>query len=348
MRSLAIDRPTVAFTRPFLVVLVLAVGLSAQGSSTLEEIRSTGGLDPAVVGQFRDPTGFQRAHTGDYYVFDRRAHSVYRVTASGEARQIVQIGPEDGRLLGASAFHLGPDGRFVVADAPEGRERVQIFDGDGTRLGGFRLPGRASPRITAGNLVLSGVASLQFTGRAILMSQPELGGLITEFSLNGHPFHTFGIFRQTGHEEDRDVHLALNSGFPLVNPQGGYYFVFQAGIPVFRKYDANAQLVYERHIEGRELDPLIAQRPTSWPRRPGGRGQQIPIVAPMVRTATVDPDGYLWVVLTIPYIYVYDPNGEKVRTLRLRGAGIIEPTSVSFSDRATLLVTPGCYQFTVR
>ncbi len=336
-------------TRPLVLVVGLTVGLSAgQGARSVEELRSTGGLPPHVVGQFREPTGFQRAQTGDYYVFDRRAQSVYRVTPSGDVSEIVRIGPEAGRLLGANSFHLGPDGRFVVADAPGGRERVQIFDGDGTRLGGFRLPGRAMPRITLGNLVLTGVASLQFTGRAIIMSQPESGGLMTEFSLNGHPFHTFGVLRRTGHEDDRDVHLALNSGLPLVNPQGGHYFVFQAGVPVFRKYDANAQLVFERHIEGRELDPLIAQLPTRWPRRSGGREGTVPIVPPTVRTAAVDSEGYLWVVLTIPYVYVYDTNGEKVRTVRLRGAGVIAPTSLSFADRDTLLVTPGCYEFTIR
>jgi len=329
-------------TRPLVLVVGLAIGVSAA-----QELRSTGGLAPGVVGRFRDPSAFQQSQAGDYYVFDRAGHSVYRVGDSGETTQIVQIGPEDGRILGASSFHMGPDGRFVVADAPEGRERVQIFDTDGSRLGGFRLPGRATPRITLGNVVLSGVASLQFTGRVILMSQPELGGLMTEFSLNGHPFHTFGVFRETGHEDDRDVHLALNSGVPLVNPTGGYYFVFQAGIPILRRYDANGQLVYERHIEGRELDPLISQMPNTWPRRAEG-GREVPIVPPVVRTAAVDPDGYLWVVLTIPYIYVFDPNGEKVRTVRLRGAGVIEPTSLSFTDRSTLLVTPGCYEFTVR
>lgn len=335
-------------TRPLLLVVGLSLTLgTAQAGRPVEELRSSGSLPPAVVGTFREPADFQRSVTGDFYVFDRRGHRVYRVTPTGEATPIVQIGPEAGRLLGASAFDLDPDGRFVVADAPEGRERIQIFEADGTRLGGFRLPGRATPRLTLGNVVLSGVASLQFTGRAIIMNQPELGGLITEFSLNGHPFHTFGVFRRTGHEDDRDLHLALNSGLPLVDPRGGYYFVFQAGIPMYRRYDRNAQLVFERHIEGRELDPLIAQLPTEWPRRQTN-GQSVPIVPPLVRTAAVDPDGYLWVVLTVPYIYVYDPEGEKVRTIRLRGAGTLEPTSLSFPDRTTMLVTPGCYTFTIR
>ena len=139
------------------VLLVFTTNFSSTQSSRLtEELRSTTGLPPDGVGLFREPAAFQQTPTGDTYVFDRRANSVYRIEASGNARRIVQIGPEDGRLLGASSFHLGPDGRVVVADAPEGLERVQIFAGDGTRLGGFRLPGRAAPRVTLGDLILTG------------------------------------------------------------------------------------------------------------------------------------------------------------------------------------------------
>ena len=335
--------------RCLLLTLVLTAGAgAAQWSRTAEELRSTGGLPPHVVGQFHEPAAFQQGPSGERYVFDRRAHRVFRIGADGEAAEIVQIGPEDGRLLGASAFHLGPDGRFVVADAPDGRERVQIFEGDGTRLGGFRLPGRAAPRITLGELVLTGIASLQFTGRTIVMSQPELGGLFTEFNLAGHAYRTLGTFRRTGHEADRDVHLALNSGLPLVIPGGGYYFVFQAGVPLFRRYDSAGKLLFERHIEGPELDPQLAALPTVWPRRPGGNGRSLPIVPPAVRAAAVDPDGYLWIALMAPHVYVYDPRGEKVRTLLLRGAGILNPTSLAFAGRERLLVTPGCYEFTVR
>ena len=334
--------------RLLLLTLVLSVGAAAQWSRPVEELRSSGGLPPHVVGQFREPLAFQQAPSGERYVFDRGGHSVYRIDAGGAATELVKIGPEDGRLLGASAFHLGADGRFVVADAPDGRERVQIFEGDGTRLGGFRLPGRAAPRITLGELVLTGIASLQFTGRTIVMSQPELGGLFTEFNLAGHAYRTLGTFRRTGHEADRDVHLALNSGLPLVIPGGGYYFVFQAGVPVFRKYDSGGQLLFERHIEGPELDRQLGALPTVWPRRPGRNGRSLPIVPPAVRAAAVDPEGYLWVALMAPHVYVYDPQGEKVRTLLLRGAGILNPTSLAFAGRERLLVTPGCYEFTVR
>ena len=240
------------------IALLGTMTAASQIARETDVLQSTDGLPAHVVGLFRQPVAFQQSINGDYYVLDRRGQTVYRVTPTGEAEELVEIGPEQGRLLGATSLHVGPSGRFVVADAPSGRERVQIFEGDGTPVGQFTLPGRAAPRITLGTMVLNGVGSLQFTDRSILMNQPELGGLITEFSLAGHPFRTFGTFRRTGHEDDRDVNLSLNSGIPLVDPTGGYYFVFQAGVPIFRKYDAAGTLRFERHIEGAELDPIIA------------------------------------------------------------------------------------------
>jgi len=327
------------------VVLVLAV--ASGEASDVEILRSTGGLAADVVGLLREPAAFQRAPDGSYLVLDRRGHVVYRVRSSGtDAIKIVQIGPESGRIIGPSALVLAGS-RFIVADGPGRRERVQLFDLDGTRVSGFWLPGRATPRITLGALTLSGVSSLQWTGRSILMNQPELGGLMTEFTLGGQPYHTFGAFRSTGHEADRDVHLALNSGLPLVDPAGGYYFVFQAGLPMFRKYDADGRLLFERHIEGPELDAMIQTLPTIWPRRQDETGRELPLILPTVRAAAVAPNGDLWVSLSVPYTYVYDRHGEKVRTVQFQAAGTVSPDSLFFDSRNRLLVTPGCYIFTV-
>ena len=328
-----------------LVLAVLAGG--AGGAANIEIIRSTGGLAASVVGLFREPAAFQRIPGGDYLVFDRSGHGVYRIPPSGtDAVRIVQIGPESGRIIGPSAFAMADD-RILVADGPDRRERVQMFDLDGTRVSDFWLPGRATPRISLGTMTLSGVSSLQWTGTSVLMSQPELGGLMTEFTLGGHPYRTIGVFRATGHETDRDVHLALNSGLPLVDPTGGFFFVFQAGQPVFRKYSAAGTLLFERHIEGPELDAVIQRLPTTWPRRPDESGRELPLIPPTVRTAAVDPDGNLWVSLAVPFTYVYDRNGEKIRTIQFRAAGTVTPDSFFFESRDRLLVTPGCYIFTV-
>src|SRR6185295_6020893 len=224
------------------------------------------------------------------------------------------------------------------------RERIQIFNSKGAKIGGFLLPGRLKTRVVIESAVLSGIGSLQYTGTSILMSQPETGALITEYELGGGVHRTIGRLRRTGHEEDAELHLALNSGIPLVDPAGGFFFVFQTGEPVFQKYDAAGQLVFERRIQGREIDALIAGLPTTWPRRQTSEGE-LPFVTPTIRTAAVDPNGNLWVSFVVAYTYVYDRDGDKIRTVQFRAAGLITPTSLFFGAKGRLLVTPGLYEF---
>jgi hypothetical protein len=153
-----------------------------------------------------------------------------------------------------------------------------------------------------------------------------------------------GRLRETGHEADRDLHFALNVGLPVVDPTGGYFYVFIAGVPTFRKYDATGTLLFERHIEGAELVGYFATLPTTWPTR-RVEDREVPLVTTAIRAAAVDGQGRLWVSLNQPYTYVYDRQGDKVRTVQFRAAGIISPTSFSFTSSGRLLVTPGCYEF---
>ena len=213
-------------------------------------------------------------------------------------------------MIEPTAFDAGPDGTFVVADAPNGRERLQFFAADGQRLSGFILPGRATPRVTLGSLSLSGISTLQYTGRSVLISQPETGALLTEYGLAGTPVRTIGRLRRTGHEADRELHLALNAGFPLADPTGGFWFVFLAGTPAFSRFDASGTLLFHRVMQGREIDPVVAAIPDVWPRR-AVDGTEMPLVAPAVRAAAVDGTGRLWVSFVVPYTYVYDTSARR-------------------------------------
>ena len=312
---------------------------------TPEVLRSTGALPAYVAGRFREPTGFQQAASGQYLVFDRRAHTVYGLDPDqSSVWEIVHIGGEDGRIIDPTAFAVEPGGTFVVADAPNNRERIQIFTPAGFRIGGFLLPGRMKTRVVIDNTVLNGIGSLQYTGTSILMSQPESGALVSEYALNGGVNRTFGRLRRTGHEDDLELHLALNSGIPLVDPAGGFFFVFQAGEPAFQKYDREGRLVFERRLSGPEIDPSIASQPTTWPKRKTSEGE-MPLVTPIVRTAAVDSTGHLWISFVVPYTYVYDSDGDKIRAVQFRGAGIVAPNSLFFGVRGGLLVTPGLYEF---
>ena len=261
---------------------IFVAALNARGPETL---RSIGAVPAHISGQFREAAGYQQSAAGQYFVFDRRAHAVFGLDpAQSAATEIIRIGAEAGRIIDPTAFAVAADGSFVVADAPNGRERIQIFSPGGSRLNGFFLPGRVNARVVLDNAVMNGVGSLQYTGTSILLSQPETGGLFCEYDLYGGVSRSIGRLRATGHENDREVHLALNSGLALVDPTGGFYFVFQTGEPLFRKYDRAGQLVFERHVEGREIDALVASLPNVWPKRRTEEGE-MPLVRPTVRTA---------------------------------------------------------------
>lgn len=341
--SLGRCRRQTALAATLLALVLLPAGV-LRATRLPEVLRSVTALPPHLAGLFSEAAGFHELSSGSYLVFDRRGHTVYGVDATlTTATKIVRIGQESGRIIQPVAFAVSSDDRFVVADAPAGRERVQRFGSEGTRLGGFVLPGRSEVRVQYGGLVLNGVASIEYEGESILINQPERGALITEYTLEGAPRRNIGLLRATGHESDADLHRALNTGIPLVNPQGGYYFVFQTGEPRFRKYDARGTLLFERVIQGTELDRWLASQPTTWSARGGPR--ELPIVPPIVRTAAVDRAGSLWVAFTLPFTYVYDTDGEKARVVQFHGAGLLAPSSLSFSRSGRLLVTPGCYVF---
>jgi hypothetical protein len=330
------------------LAVVLGTGVAAgTGAPDVQHLRAIGGLPPHLAGAFAEITACHlTSDARQYLVFDRREHAVYRVDpAAAEPTKVLQIGFEQGRLLKPIAFDSAPDGTFAVADAPEGRPRIQVFVEEGSSLGGFTIRAGVVPFITLGDHVLSGVASIQYTGRSVFVSQPETGRLVTEYDPRGGVLRSFGELRATGHERDQDVHYALNTGLPLVNPKGGFYYVFLSGRPMFRKYDAKGSLVFERHIEGVELDTFVQALPTTWTPRRAGERDEFPIVPASVRTAAVDPDGHLWISLAVPYTYVYDASGDKRRTLQFRGAGVLSAAGFYFTRDNRVLVTPGCYAF---
>lgn len=341
-----------AFPLPAIVPLIIALAQTPASPGVariaeVETLASVAALPAHIAGTFQQLTSCQQTASGDYFIFDRRSHAVFVApTGLDSARKLITIGAEPGRVIDPSAFDLAADGSFIVADAPGGEPRIQIFLASGSTVTAFRIPGRALPRITSGNLVLGGLTAIEYTGRSVYLSQPELGALIAEYATDGRPIRTFGDLRRTGHEGDAGVHLAMNSGLVVANPSGGFYFVFLAGVPQFRKYDAAGRLIFERHIEGPELDAFVQSLPTTWRRQRVDAGE-LPVVLPSVQAAAADRAGNLWVATAVGVTYVYDAAGEKTRTVRFRAAGTVSPMAMSFTPGGRLLVAPGCYAFDV-
>jgi hypothetical protein len=268
----------------------------------------------------------------------RSTHSTRRAPGAG----IIDVGVEAGHIIHPSGFALGPNDLLAIADAPA-YSRLQNFDADGRLIGWFYMAGQPGPRLALGGLALQGPGPIASTGRTFLFNAPATGSLISEFDARGDAVRGIGTLRPTGQESDPALHVALNSGLPLVDPTGGYYIVFETGVPMFRKYDAQGALRFERHIEGVEIDAALAVMPTRWPARPQDGSR--PFAPSLVQTAAVDPQGRLWISLTAGYTYVYDQRGDKSRTVQFQASSLVSPVSLFFARGRRVLVTPGCYEF---
>jgi hypothetical protein len=330
------------------LAVTLAAASALSGGADVQILKASGGLPAHIVAKFGEPIGYVEASNGEAIVLDRRAHVVYGINRARTAvRTLVNVGLEKGAVVAPGALAMADNDIFAIADAPQGMERIQYFSAAGMHLGGFYTQQKAMPRVTAGSLVLSGVGSLAFTGKTFLISRPESGALFAELDNSGAHVRWIGTARATGQERAADLHAALNAGFPLQAPGGGFFFVFATGVPKFHRYDAAGRFLYERHIEGIELDETIRGLPTTWRARGTGPDATLPFVPPVIRTAAVSRDGRLWVSLSVPFTYVYGPAGEKERTVQFEGAGVISPATMYFTKDGRLLVTPGCYEFTV-
>ncbi len=341
-------RRAIRILGPWSIVLGSLAGLSAGSeSAAVEVLTPTGGLPPEIVGQMREPAAFIQASDGSYLIFDPRAQQVYGVDAAKKVlKKLVAIGPSDGQILRPGGFAYSPNKTFIVIDAPANYERVQTFYEDGTALSRFqRWPARGGAvRVSVNGVMFGGLNAIAPIGRNILTGAQSGNALISELDTDGNIVRHIGTMRATGQDGDAQLRRALNTGIPVVAPDGSVYFVFTSGLPMFRKYSAAGELLFERHIEGPELDSTIQQLPTVWPRRKL-QGDEFPVITATVATAALDPRGHLWVSFETPFTYVYDGNGNKTRTVQFRGTELMSPTSFFFTRAGRLLITPGCYEF---
>jgi hypothetical protein len=327
------------------VFVTLVVNTAGRAVPPVDLLQAVAAAPAHVVSRFDEDAAYAVTREGEYVVLDRRNHCVYVFDATGaKLRRIVSAGIAPGELFQPLALALNDDDLIAVADSPNGFDRVQYFAANGMRVGGFYLPLAPQPRISASNLLIASGGSLVFFRSTFVVNRPEWGALVTEHDSTGRVIRQMGHLRQVGTAPDRDLDTAMSVGIPLRTPDGGFLFVFQTGVPLFRKYSADGRIEFERHIQGPELDARIGTLPTVWPpRQPGLK----PVVPPTVRTAALDRQGRLWVSLIVPYTYVYDETGEKIRTVQFRGASLLSPSSLFFTPAGHLLVGPGGYEFQV-
>lgn len=149
---------------------------------------------------------------------------------------------------------------------------------------------------------------------------------------------------------DPDVAGLFREALDFQQTAAGQYLVFDHRGHTVYSINADGR-TWRKMVEiGGEAGRIIA--PSAFAAAPDGTfvvadapNGSVPLVVPTVRTAAVDLDGRLWVSFTIPFTYVFDEEGDKIRTVRFHAAGVVSPTSLFFAAKGRLLVTPGCYEF---
>ena len=322
------------------------VRLAASGTRR-NSVRSIAALPPDLAGQFAEPAGFAQLPSGDYLVFDRRGHTVFRVDPGfGAARPLVSIGSRTRAHSAALRIRSRPDG-------PAGARRCAGDDGAHPGVLDRRHASRrilAAPATRGARAIRRPHAERRLdaardgaSDRAAQPARDRLAHHRVPLQRTGGPHHrtparhwSRGVAARPPGAEQR-LSAADSVGrllLRLPRRRAALSTLFSSRRAAIRSRNSGPR--------ARSSDPGIADQLES---RRHSADRTVPIVRSIVRSAAVDATGQLWVSFSVPYTYVYDDDGEKRRTIQLYGAGPLAPSSLSFAPDGRLLVTPGGYVF---
>jgi hypothetical protein len=206
--------------------------ISTKASLAVDILRPTAALPLRLVEDVQSPRAFVETSAGEALILDAGTQAVYAINAERtRTRRVISVGVEAGHIIRPTGFSLGPNDLLAIADSPGSYSRLQNFDSAGRLIGWFYLAEQPGARLSLGGLSLQGPGAMASTGRTFLFSAPGTGSLINEFDAQGEAVRGIGTPRPTGQEADPALHVALNRGLPLVDPTGGYFFVFDSGVP---------------------------------------------------------------------------------------------------------------------
>ena len=177
-----------------------------------------------------------------------------------------------GRIIRPTAFDSAADGTFVVADAPGDQQRLQFFSQPVRRSAASRMPGRGVPQITLGDMSSAASARSSTPGQTILMSQPELGALVDGVPADRRTACARSAScARPARRRIRTSTRAERRHHRRRTPRAATTSCSCRACRCSASTTRTGTLVFERHIEGVEMDPYLARMPTTWPRRRAGQ-----------------------------------------------------------------------------
>lgn len=273
------------------------------------------------------------SYQNKYFLTDVEGNRLLVINNSMEVeRDFGRIGSGPGRLLHPGYLDVGGDGTVFVEDG--GNERIVKFDQSGNYIGEFRVDAFQGMAVDTQN--------------RLYLGQPEEGSLITVYSSTGIKLRSFGtlkkyseIYGETFRDKDVSHMTALNRVRLATDKDGSLYVSFMI-TPLIRKYGADGRLVFERRLEGPEIDRLMEaiQKRRYIATKSDGVDVRIIALDPVIDPA----NGNIMVPLVDGSIYVADRDGNKLSILRPawtnRGDGTFRPFVAGLGANGEFMVTP--------
>lgn len=272
-------------------------------------------------------------YQGKYFLTDIAGNRLLVVKNNMEVeREFGRIGSAPGRLFHPGYLDIGGDGTVFVEDG--GNERIVKFDQKGHYAGEFRMNAFQGMAVDTQNQLYVG--------------QPEEGNLITVYSSTGTKLRSFGqlkkyseIYGEANRDKDVAYKTALNRVRLATDKDGNLYVSFMI-VPLIQKYSPDGTLVFERRLEGLELDQLMEaiQKRRFIATKVDGVDVRIIALDPVIDPA----NGNIMVPLVDGSIYVADRDGNKLSLLRpawtSRGDGTFYPFIAGLGANGEFMVTP--------
>ena len=182
------------------------------------------------------------------------------------------------------------NGTFVVADAPRQQERIQIFSSTGV----------ADRRLHAARTAEAARHDRELGGERHRLAPVHRPVDPDEPAGNGRAHHRVpavgrrqpDVRPPAADRATKTIRICTSRSTPAcrssIRPAASTS-CSRPATPVFRKYDRAGRLLFERHIEGREIDDFVAAQPTAWKtnrdRRAAARQRRSSARPPSIRAA---------------------------------------------------------------
>jgi peroxiredoxin len=248
------------------------------------------------------------AYSGKYFVSDLKSNRVLVLNEHQQVeREIGGIGSGPGRLLHPNNIGVSNDGELYVYDAYN--DRIEGFAADGSYKSEFQ-----TTRFKGFGVTPKG---------EIYLGQPEKGSLITVYTGSGKRLRSFGqlkkfseIYGPKFSYKDDLYRLGINRINLAIDKDGNTYVSFMLA-PLIQKYNPEGQLLFERRLEGPEIDHLTRVLLTETEdiyvtTSLDGFQEKIIAIDPVIEPET----GNVYAIFIDGSVSIIDPDGNPIDFLR--------------------------------